>query len=155
MRELADTTVLNNFAQVSRPDLLRLAFPDLVATREVLDELLEGERLGVVPSCDWRWLEIVPLTEEESARAQAFLEHLDPGEATCLAVAQSRGWAVVTDDQAARTEARLRGLQVSGTLGALDRLVQKGHLSIEQANALLATMIAHGYRSPIRTLGSS
>jgi predicted nucleic acid-binding protein len=152
MRELADTTVLNNFAQVRRPDLLQLAFSDLVAPQRVKEELLSGERLGVVPVCDWGWLEIIQLSEEEHRHAQDLCRHLDPGEAECLAVAKAHDWAVVTDDRAARIYARLLGIQVTGTLGALDRLVQRESVSIPQANALLSEMIDRGYRSPVRSL---
>jgi predicted nucleic acid-binding protein len=152
MRELADTTVLNNFAQVRRPDLLQLAFPGLAAPRRVMEELLSGERLGAVPVCDWGWLEVLQLSDDEHHRAQDLSRYLDPGEAECLAVAEAHGWAVVTDDRAARVHARLLDLKVTGTLGALDRLVQRDSISIQQANTLLAEMIARGYRSPVLSL---
>lgn len=61
---VTDTTVLNNFSQVARPDLLRLAFPEISAPTVVRKELAEGERLGRVPICDWSWLEDIELTEE-------------------------------------------------------------------------------------------
>lgn len=52
MPALADTTVLNNFAQIRRPDLLRLAWPELAAPIPVLTELELGVRRGLVPVCD-------------------------------------------------------------------------------------------------------
>jgi predicted nucleic acid-binding protein len=41
---------------------------------------------------------------------------------------------------------------VSGTLGVLSRLVAIGALSGIEADALLATMIRAGYRSPVASL---
>jgi predicted nucleic acid-binding protein len=152
MRELADTTVLNNFAQVRRPDLLRLAFPGLGAPSRVLAELASGERSGQVPICDWAWIETLPLSAVEHRHAQELAQRLDPGEAECLALAQARGWVVVTDDRAARAHALRLGLGVTGTLGVLDRLVQRRLLSLQEANALLDEMIVCGYRSPVGSL---
>jgi predicted nucleic acid-binding protein len=48
MPTFADTTVLNNFAQIRRPDLLSLAYPDLSAPASVWNELDLGVRRGTV-----------------------------------------------------------------------------------------------------------
>jgi len=49
---VVDTTVLSNFAHVERADLVKLAFPEIIAPRTVVSELRQGESLGLVPSCD-------------------------------------------------------------------------------------------------------
>lgn len=149
---LADTTVLNNFAQVGRPDLLQQAFPGLSAPRVVRDELSAGERLGRVPRGDWSWLALVELSAEESARATELERHLQAGEAACLAIAETRGGLVLTDDSAARRLAVALGLRISGTLGTLMRLVQREILSLPEADIVLAEMMARGYRSPVHSL---
>jgi len=149
---LADTTVLSNFAQVGRPDLLRQAFPGLSAPRTVRDELSAGERLGRVPVGDWTWLGLVDLSQAESLRAVALERVLQAGEAACLAIAESRGGLVLTDDSAARRLAGTLNLRVSGTIGALIRLVRREILSLPQGEALLAEMMTRGYRSPVRSL---
>jgi predicted nucleic acid-binding protein len=149
---IACATVLNNFAQVRRSDLLHLAFPDLGAPQQVVEELSAGERSGRVPLCDWRWLRIVQLSEAENRRAQELSRHLDPGEAECLAIAEANDRVIVTDDRAARAYARRLGLKVTGTLGVLDRLVQRGAISLQQANSLLTQMIDCGYRSPVLSM---
>lgn len=148
---LTDTTVLSNFAHIRRPGLLRLAFPSLFTTPAVLEELASGLRSGQVPQSDWSWLRIVELTEEERHCAQEIGQSLGPGEAACLAVAQIRGWMVLTDDRAARHLAVSLGLELSGTLGALGRLLKYGHFPLDQVDSLLQEMIDHGYRSPIRS----
>jgi predicted nucleic acid-binding protein len=149
---LADTTVLNNFAQVGRPELLQLAFPGLSAPRAVRTELSAGERLGRVPVGDWSWLQLVDLTETETARARELEQHLQSGEAACLAVAEARGGLVLTDDSAARRFAGALQLQISGTVGALVRLLRSEALTLLQADLVLAEMITRGYRSPVVSL---
>jgi predicted nucleic acid-binding protein len=152
MPSLADTTVLNNFAQIRRPDLLRSAYSDLSAPIPVWSELELGVRRGLVPVCDWSWLKIFELTEREQARADEISRGLGPGEAACIAAAVSRGFLMLSDDWGARELGRSLGLEVSGSLGVLDRLVLKQILRLEEADALLAEMMLRGFRSPYRSL---
>lgn len=152
MSSLADTTVLNNFAQVRRTDLLRWAYPDLSAPIPVWNELELGVRRGLVPAGDWSWLNILDLTEEEQARAEEIGRELGAGEAACIAAAVSRGFLMLSDDWRARELGRSLGLEVSGSLGVLDRLVLKDALSLEEADALLTEMVRRGFRSPYRSL---
>ena len=150
---LLDTTLLSNFAHLQRPDLVRLVLgKDAATTPAVMTELHAGESQGLVPSCDWGWLTILDLTDEERRLADELQRQLDPGEAECLAVAQTRGHRFFSDDFAARRLARQRSVKVSGTLGVLLALVDEGHLSLEEADRLLAIMISHGYRSPVKSL---
>lgn len=149
---VADTTVLNNFAQVRQPHLLRVVLPGLAAPTDVIAELSRGERLGAVPRSDWSWLQILELTEAERQDATEIGQSLDPGEAACIALAQSRGLTLLTDDRRARRLARSLGIRVSGTLGTLTSLVWQNEMSLEQADALLAEMREHGYRSPVDSL---
>jgi len=152
MSSLADTTVLNNFAQIQRTDLLRSAWPDLSAPTPVWNELELGVRRGLVPACDWSWLKILALTEREQTQADQIGYDLGPGEAACIAVAASRGFLILSDDWEARALGRSFGLQISGSLGVLDRLVLKQILTLEEADAFLAEMVRHGFRSPYRSL---
>lgn len=152
MPPLADTTVLNNFAQIRRPDLLRLAWPDLAAPIPVWNELELGVRRGLVPASDWSWLKRLELTESELQRAQEIGRDLGLGEAACIATAQSRGLLMLSDDWDARELARSQGIEVSGSLGVLLRLAWKQILSLEEADALLAEMVRRGFRSPYRSL---
>jgi len=152
MSVLADTTVLNNFAQIQRTDLLRAAHPDLSAPTPVWNELELGVHRGFVPSCDWSWLKILDLTEREQARADEFSHALGIGEAACIAAAASRGWLMLSDDREARTFGRSLGLEVSGSLGVLDRLVLQQILSLEMADTLLIEMVRRGFRSPYQSL---
>ena len=152
MSPLADTTVLNNFAQIRRPDLLQSAWPDLAAPISVWNELEMGVQRGLVPACDWSWLRLVELTAQEQIQASEVGRTLGSGEAACIAVAATRGLVVLSDDWEARALGRSLGLEISGSLGVLDRLVWKQALSLEEADALLAAMVRRGFRSPYRTL---
>ncbi|HKI05503.1 MAG TPA: DUF3368 domain-containing protein [Thermoanaerobaculia bacterium] len=149
---LADTTVLSNFSQVERPNLLRMAFPRLASPHEVREELSQGEKLGLVPSCDWSWLKTIELTDGEQIQANELREYLQAGEAACIAVAASRGGLVLTDDGTARRVAASLQVEISGTIGVLVRLCEREILALEQGDSLLLAMMARGYRSPIRSL---
>ena len=150
---LLDTTLLSNFAHIRRPDLLRAVTGENAAiTPAIMAELERGEALGFVPSCDWSWLKVLPPTDAERRLATGLRLQLDAGEAECLAVAQARQGIFFSDDFAARRLARQRGVEVSGTIGVLLFLVDKEHLSLEDANRLLSSMLEQGYRSPVRTL---
>jgi predicted nucleic acid-binding protein len=149
---LVDTTVLNNFAHVRRSDLLRRVYPQAVVPPVVLAELAAGERLGIVPLCDWTWLEIAPLSADESTQARRFPREIGPGEAACLALATTRGLTLLTDDGRARAVAGSLGVEISGTLGVLAKLVREDALSLDLADELLTEMRRRGYRSPIHSL---
>lgn len=152
MLALADTTVLNNFAQIGRPELSRSAFPDLAAPRSVWNELQLGVLRGRVPACDWSWLTILDLTEQEQTQADEIGRTLGSGEAACIAAAASRGLLMLSDDRDARELGRSLGLGISGSLGVLDRIVSNDTLSLEEADALLSDMVRRGFRSPFRSL---
>lgn len=131
---------------------LRLACAELSAPSAVWTELCVGVQRGWVPSCDWSWLSIVQLTEQEGVRADEIGRNLGAGESACITVAASRGLVMLSDDWQARELARSLGLEVSGSLGILDRLLSREMLVLEEADALLAHMVRRGFRSPIRSL---
>jgi predicted nucleic acid-binding protein len=74
---------------------------------------------------------------------------LHGGERACLAIAGARTWLLLTDDRAARAEARRRKIDLSGSLGCLVLGVERKLFTLEQANALLAMMVAQGYHAPL------
>jgi predicted nucleic acid-binding protein len=153
MHLVLNSTVLSNFALVGRTTWLYDLWPGhLVTTEQTMAELQVGVRLDRIPETDWSRLSIVALTESELALSQELMPPLDEGEATCLAVARSRGYAFLTDDRVARREARRWGVPLSGTIGALVSLMDEGQISLDEADQALQAMIAGGYRSPIRSL---
>jgi predicted nucleic acid-binding protein len=100
---------------------------------------------------DWIYI-LVPQSADERRLRAEFDDHLDAGEASCLALAVSRGLTLVTDDLAARRLAKKRNVFVTGTLGTLISLVRNNALSLSEANTALADMIQRRYRSPVDRL---
>lgn len=153
MISLLDNTVMSNFAIVQQPHLLRIGFPDTLATpRQAFDELQAGVRMGRLPHLDWSWLPVWTLEDAEAARYEQLRGRLNAGEAACLAMAGARGCRVLTDDRDAREVARHLRIPLSGTLGVLARLVDISHLDVDHADQLLRSMMAEGYRSPVTSL---
>jgi predicted nucleic acid-binding protein len=149
---LLDTTVLSNFAHIERLDLLRLALPDAATTPHVLVELERGISSGHLPTSDWGWLDAVELTPSEETSLVHVRLVLNDGEASCIAVALERKASLFSDDLDARRYAQRHGIRISGTLGVLSLLVKRKHLTMAEADDCLEQMIAHGYRSPVRSL---
>jgi predicted nucleic acid-binding protein len=148
-----DTTLLSNFAHAQHAHLLHALFgPQAMTTDTVLAELLQGVSLGYVPQQDWRWLTVVVLTESEQQVAAQYRKIVDTGEADCLALALARSCTFLSDDFAARRLAASEGVNVSGTLGVLRKLIADEHLTLTEADHLLGLMIDQGYRSPVRSL---
>jgi len=156
-----DTTVLSNFAAAGRLELLEARYLDVAFTTvEVGDELRRGVKAGYayletalrqIESINPDgWLHVlVPKSAAEHRLRSEFDHLLDPGEASCLALAISRGLTFVTDDMAARRLAEERAVSFTGTLGILIALVRSDALSLAEANAMLAAMIHRRYRSPV------
>jgi len=159
-----DTTVLSNFAAASRLELLETRYRAVAYTTvEVTDELRRGVKAGysylesVLRQVDSAnpdgWLRVlVPKSAAEHRLRSEFDLFLDSGEASCLALAISRGLTFVTDDLAARRLAEERGVPLTGTLGILITLVRSGTLSLAEANAMLVVMVQQRYRSPVDRL---
>lgn len=93
------------------------------------------------------------MTDEELRLSLTLPSVLHSGERACLSIARSRGWGLLTDDRAARRQAREWNIPLSGTLGALLVAVEDAVLSLDEADHLLRDMIARAnYRSPVSDL---
>lgn len=153
MIALLDNTVMSNFSTVQRPDLVQTLLGSAVATTErAFVELQTGIELGKLPPCDWSWLPVIELTPEEHKLYDQLRNTFNADEAASLAVAAKRGHRVLTDDLDARETAQQMGISISGTLGILPLSIERGHLTLTQADNLLSQMIAAGYRSPVQSL---
>jgi predicted nucleic acid-binding protein len=160
MPVLIDATVLSNLAAVGRLDLLSLLRDTLFLASAVYEEIQQGLEEGyaflanVDQALDSGLLALITLENEgEWRQYRAMPDKLQRGEAMSLAIARRRGWRFLTDDRAARMQASRLGVSYSGTLGLLRYAVQKGHLTLEEGNTLLAGMIARArYRSPVSDL---
>ena len=150
---LLDNTVLSNLALVRRADLPFRLWSEAVATTVAASaEFQNGVAAGLVPPGCWESLAVIELTAEEDALAVSQSASLGPGERTCLAAAARRNGMLASDDLHARRVAARLGVPVTGTVGILAACVRKEHLTLSEANRLLAAMIEAGYRSPVATL---
>ena len=152
MTALLDNTVMSNFSIVQQPDVVKaLLGSEVATTQQAFVELQTGIELGKLPPCDWSWLPVLKMTPEEHEVYDQLRNTFNAGEAASLAVADQRGYQVLTDDLDARKTAQQMGISISGTLGILYLAVEQELLTLTQADALLSQMITAGYRSPIES----
>jgi len=159
MRNVANTTVISNFAAVGRLDLLQRIVKELHIPLEVYKEIKNGQAAGytfyddieqfIMPFSSEGWLRLVTMDETELQLFAPLLSVLDHGEAACLAIAQNRGWGFLTDDRLARRQARAWNLPLSGTMGLLLLAVQDKLVTLDEGNDLLRQMmVVARYRAP-------
>lgn len=159
---LVDTTVLSNLAVVDRLDWLTFLSDTCYLASAVYDEVQRGLAEGyaflarVDQALDSGQLLLTTLENEaEWQQYRAIPVKLQHGEAMSLAIACIRGWRFLSDDRAARAYADQLNLSYSGTLGLLSYAISKGAVTVDEANALLHTMIVQArYRSPVDDLNT-
>lgn len=165
MKVISNTTVLSNFASIGSLEILRRLHLELFISVEVYQEIQNGLDEGYVfyqdvvealsPGVKDGWIQLTPLSGD--AEVELFLSMpatLHQGEASSLAIAQSRGWLLLTDDKAARRTARERRIPLSGTLGCLVGAVENGVCGLAEANSLLESILEEGFFSPVSDLSS-
>jgi uncharacterized protein len=165
MSIISNTTVISNFVAITQLDRLRELFGEVFISTEVYEEIQRGLEEGY----DWYqavntlldstsssdWLKLTSLSGgSELLLYQQMPKRLHQGEASSIAIAHTRQWTFLTDDLAARNEAKRLDIRVSGTVGCLVQLVEQNHCKITQVNQYLSQMIGQGYRSPVRDLAA-
>ena len=155
-----DCCVLSNFA-VSRslPVIKGLYGNSAIVTDFVTAEIRRGYQGGhkhlrlVQDALDEGWLEETSLRKkEERAIFRSLSVSLGLGEASSIAVAKARGFLFACDDRAARREAGLLGVKLTGTLGILKKAVRNHAVRLKDGDRILAEMKAGGYYSSILSL---
>ncbi len=155
-----DTVTLSNFALANSMDLLVDRYGRrLLVTHEVRAEIDDGiasgfDDLSVIDDLIFAGKITLAPPIETAVERKSYLEcirTLSAGEASCIVCAAVRGGIVVTDDYAARKHCQERGLTVTGTIGILRRLYQEGVITQHLADEKLASMIAAGFYSPIKS----
>lgn len=156
---LLDNTVISNFCQAGRLDILKSLLGDMgYVTTHVLSEARAGANLGkfspdlMHAALSQGWLKATDPGPTEYPVMEGLLDVLGRGEASCLAIAKQRQWVLATDDRKARQFATAMAVQVTGTIGLLVAAVERGIASLEEANDLLHALSDFGYFSPIAKL---
>jgi predicted nucleic acid-binding protein len=77
---------------------------------------------------------------------------LGVGEASSIAIAKVRGYVFASDDRAARSQAELLAVPLTGTIGILLKASKKKIISLKQGNKILKAMTNNGFYCPIKSL---
>jgi hypothetical protein len=163
---IADTSVLVNFLNVDRMNLIGRHVPRCVITEHVLEEVTEfyahqKQRL-IVALADGH-LEVTKVDDDAEVELFARLQEpgrLGPGECSAIAVALKRGYSLAIDDRRATKDARAvaamenTSLTVWGTKDIIVRLIKAGVLTVEQADVLLVSWrTQHRFTLDLKSFG--
>jgi predicted nucleic acid-binding protein len=129
---------ITNFVSAEIMKGIQQGLKDLEKIREALQE--------------GRLKEAVLSSKKEKSLFEALSVSLGLGEASCTAVAKSRGFAFACDDRAARREAGLLDVKLTGTISILKKAVKQRTVSLNEGNRILTKMIETGFYSPILSL---
>jgi len=155
-----DCCVLSNFAL---SDNLRI-IKTLYSGKAYLTDLVKIEVIRGIQNRHEK-LEAINIAVKEGWIKEVFLKRksekhifeklsvsLGAGEASSIAVAKTRGIVFASDDKAARNEASLQGVALTGTIGILFKASKNKIISLRQGNQILKAMIKNGFYCPIKSL---
>ncbi|MBM3298011.1 MAG: hypothetical protein FJY83_10500 [Candidatus Aminicenantes bacterium] len=157
-----DCCVLSNFALADALPVLKASAGGTVrltgfVSAEILRAIQGGHsRLAAITrGLSEGWIqEAHPSAPAEKKLFASLSQSLGLGEASSLAVAKARRWVFACDDRAARREATLLEVPLTGTIGILVKSVRNKSLKADQAERVLKRMIDEGFYSPVRSLKS-
>jgi len=157
---LFDCCVLSNFALSDSLHIIKKLYSNSsYMTNFVAAENLRGILGGhnnlvrVNEAIKEGWLKEIALkSEKEKALFYMLSVSLGFGEASSIAAAKTRGYVFACDDRAARREADLLGVKLTGTIGIIIKAVKKKVISSQEADVILNQMIANGFYSPVSSI---
>lgn len=155
-----DCCCLSNFALSDSLFVLKNLYKkSIYITQFVSAEIIRGiqqghEELAKIQDFQKKgWLkELVLTTEEEKALYEKLSVSLGAGEASSIALAKTRKYVLACDDKAARREAGLLGVKLTGTIGILKKAIQNDIIHTKKGNLILEKMMAKGFYSPKKYL---
>jgi predicted nucleic acid-binding protein len=147
-----DCCVFSNFAFSRSLSIIEgLYGRGAIVTDFVTAEIRRGLQAGhehlksILQALEGGWLEEVSLgKKEERAVFRSLSVSLGLGEASSTAVARARGLLFACDDRAARREAELAGVRLTGTSGILKKAVRENVIKLRDGDRILAEMRAGG-----------
>jgi predicted nucleic acid-binding protein len=134
---VADTSPLNYLIQIECETLLPALYERVIVPTAVMQELAHPRTPSIVRN--WaghspQWLEV----RQVCAPSDAGLTGLDPGERAAIQLAQEvHADLLLMDERMGVKLAKLRGLEVTGTLGVLVTAARKRLVDIDVALAKL------------------
>lgn len=124
---VADTSPINYLVQIGAVDVLAHFFEQIIIPTAVERELLNP----AAPAAVRQWISQPPKWISIRSALHVLPLDLDPGESEAIALAKELGaFAVLLDDGEARQAAKKEGLQVTGTIGILERAAAENLLNL-------------------------
>lgn len=161
MREIIfDCCVISNFALSGSLFIIEIMYGNRAfITNFVSVEIMRGIQRGhanlkvIQEAVKNGWLKETELKSgEEKALFESLSVSLGLGEASSIVLAKTRGLLLACDDRAARREAGLLAIKLTGTLGFLKKAVKMRIINLKKADLILKSMIGYGFHSPARSL---
>ena len=155
-----DCCVVSNFALSGSLFVIKAVYAHKAfITNFVSVEIMKGIQRGhmnlrlIQEALKSGWLKEIELkAKEERALFESLSVSLGLGEASCIAVAKKRALLFACDDRAARREASLLGIKLTGTLGILKKAIKRKIINLKKADLILKAMVEHGFCSPVSSL---
>ena len=158
MREVIfDNCVLSNFALSNSLQIIKKLYSGVsYITDFTAAENMRGIAQGygglekIRDALNEGWLtEITLNSHEEKTLFESLSISMGSGEASSIAAAKVGRFVFACDDRAARREAALLQVALTGTLGILARAVKEKIISVQAADDVLNLMIKHGFYAPV------
>ena len=123
---ISDTSPISNLIQIQQLDLLRKLYSRVLIPGAVYDELCQISSQASILDSE-PWIECVKL--QPGLILPELLQTLDLGEAEAISLAiQFKADFLLIDEQMGRSEARKRGIPITGILGVLLQAKSKGFI---------------------------
>lgn len=148
---IADTTPLNYLILIDLTQIMPALFGQVVIPQAVLKELQAPQ----APDKVREWFAQHPewIIVKEVRKQDTTLTHLDPGEREAITLAQElQADLILLDERLGRQEAAIRGFNVAGTLGLLDRAGARGLIDVPTAVVRLRQTNFRGSPKLLNTL---
>lgn len=141
----SDTNVWLDFATIDRLELpFLLPYIYLMDSEAIEDELLNPPDIG--EKLVNQGLQATELTEEEFYLAEELSgKYAKPSIYDCiaLAIAKKKNIVLLTGDGPLRKAAKAEGVQVMGTIGILDQLIDGNHINLEDFQCCIKELLKH------------
>lgn len=149
---VTDANVLINLCHTGRLEWLgRLAGFEFMVPDHVLQEISDDEqRSQVSEALTRRWLTQVAITDPAEIEVYTQLRQImGHGEAACLALAESRGWLVASDEKRTfrrEAESRLGNGHILTTPGLYVLAIRSGLVTVYEADRDKAVLEQHRFK---------
>lgn len=152
-----DNCVLSNFALSEAYPIIETLYAntayvtDFVAAENMTGIARGHDKLVVIRQAimSGRLRELNLENSTEKQLFETLAVSLGLGEASSLAIAKTRNYVFACDDRAARKEAGLLGVKLTGTIGILAKAVHCKISTERKADDILKSMVHNGFYSPV------